>query len=177
MAPRLVGWRVGALLAPFLISSPAWAQPTASFQVSATIVPGCEIGGAPLAPGQSLGAVGTLDFGEHSALTTGPVSATLFQSTALQLACTPSVALTMSLNGGLHAGVSRNLQASAGPGRLAYRLYTDAGRTQELLVNQPVSLSFSNPQAISLSIYGELQLPGNSRPDVYSDTLVVTLAW
>ncbi len=155
----------------------ATAQTTASFQVSAAIVPGCEVNGATPAAGASVGQIGTLDFGTHSALATGQVTATMVRSAGFTLACTPSVALAMTLDGGLHAAGGRNLQAQGGPERIAYRLYSDAAFSQELLTGQAVPLAFSTPSSVALPVYARLTLPGNARPAVYSDTVVVTLAW
>ena len=72
-----------------------------SFQVSATITPGCLIvgGGANY---------GTLAYGSYSALATSTVTAALTGGVTLQ--CTPGVALSMSVDGGLYSSTGRNLQ-------------------------------------------------------------------
>lgn len=158
------------------LAAPAAAQTSASFQVSATIVPGCEINGSPPTAGQNIGQMGSLDFGEHSALETGAVSASLTQNAGLALRCTPSVTLTMTLGAGLHAENSRNLQAPGG-GRIAYDLYNDPGFTQQLGVDQPVPISFAGPDVITLPIYGRLALAPGNPPGTYTDTVIVTLAW
>lgn len=165
----------GICLSLFLIT-PASAQTSASFQVSATIVPGCEINGSPPVAGQGVGQVGVLDFGTHSALDTGPISVSLAQNAGLTFRCTPAVALTMALGGGLHAGNSRNVQETGGA-RLAYRLFRDAGFTQELAADQPIAVSFSGSGAVALPIYATLNLGAGNRPGTYTDTVVVTLAW
>jgi len=158
------------------LATSATAQTSASFQVSATIVPGCEINGSPPTAGQGIGQAGVLDFGSHSALETGQISVSLAQNGGLTFRCTPTVALTMALGGGLHAGSSRNVQGPGGA-RLAYNLFRDAGFTQQLAVDQPVPISFSGPGAIALPIYGRLNLGTANRPGTYTDTVVVTLAW
>lgn len=171
--------RIGSVLSVCLslcLAAPAAAQTSASFQVNATIVPGCEINGSPPVAGQNIGGLGTLDFGSHSALATGPVSTSLAPNAGLTLSCTPSVTLTMSLGNGLHAAGVRNLQEPGG-GRIAYRLYRDAAFSQETLANQAFSVSFSGAGAIALPIFGRLTLPGNSSPGTYTDTVIVTLAW
>lgn len=165
-----------SLILILFLAEPAGAQTSASFQVSATIVPGCEINGSPPTPSQSVGQAGALDFGNHSALETGPVSVALAQNAGLTFRCTPSVALTMALGGGLHAGNSRNVQEPGGR-RIAYSLFRDPAFTQQLAVNQPVPVSFSGSGAIALPIYGRLSLGAGNRPGTYTDTVVVTLAW
>lgn len=159
------------------LASPALAGTTASFQVSATVVPGCEINGSAPAPSQNLGQLGTLNFGTHSALGTDTVTAVLVRNSGITLSCTPTVSLTMSLDGGQHAATTRNLQAAGGTERVAYRLYRDPGFGQELLANQGYGITFSDPYAVPLPIYGRLDLPGVRRPDVYRDTVTVTLTW
>lgn len=166
-----------AYLASWLFVPAAAAETSATFQVSATVVPGCEVNGSTPAPGASVGQIGTLDFGSHPALATGQVTATMVRSAGFTLACTPSVALSMTLDGGLHAAGGRNLQAQGGPERIAYHLYGDAAFSQELLTGQAFPLTFSNPSAVAMPVYARLTLPGNARPAVYADTVVVTLAW
>lgn len=170
--------RTGSLcLALGLLISEARAETTASFQLSATVVEGCEINAALPANGQDIGQIGTIDFGSHSALSTETITAALVRNAGISLSCTPSVSLSMTLDGGLHADAARNLQHVGGPERIAYRLYGDASFTQELTANQPTPISFSNPEAIALPIYGQLTLPGDKPPGVYSDTVMLTLTW
>lgn len=176
LSGTVLGGGVLGICLSLCLTAPAAAETSASFQVSATIVPGCEINGSPPVAEQSVGGLGTLDFGEHSALATGMVSTSLAQNADLTLNCTPSVALTMSLGGGLHTAGARNLQEPGG-GRIAYRLYRDAAFGQELLANQFFPVSFAGPGAIALPIYGRLTLAGDSRPGTYTDTVIVTLAW
>ena len=176
------GRAAAACLVPWLVPQAAVADTSASFLASAKIEAGCEINGVVPAANASVGQIGTLAFGTHSALATGPVTATMVQNGGFKLSCTPSVGLTMSLDGGQHGGSQgsalRNLQApGTGADRIEYRLYRDAGFSQELQAGQPYPIIFSNPLAITLPIYGRLILPGNRRPEVYSDTVVVTLTW
>lgn len=160
-----------------LVPSAAYAVTSASFQVSAIVVSGCEINGDLATGGELLGRVGTIDFGTHSALATGNITANMVQNSALTLSCTPGVALTMSLNGGLHATSSRNLQASGSAATIPYRLYRDAGLNQEFTINQAVSVTFADPQSIALPVYGQITLSGDKPPDTYSDTILLTLSW
>lgn len=166
-----------ACLAPWLLATPAAAETSAAFQVSASVVPGCEVNGGTPAPGASVGQIGTLDFGTHSALDTGQVTATMVRNAGFTLACTPTVALSMTLDGGLHTAGQRNLQAQDGAERIAYRLYRDAAFSQEFLTGQAVPVAFGTPSNVALPVYARLTLPGNARPAVYSDTVIVTLAW
>lgn len=176
------GRAAAACLCPWILPQAAVADTSASFLVSAKIEAGCEVNGVVPAAGANVGQIGTLAFGEHSALATGPVTATMVQSGGFHLACTPTALPTMTLDGGLHGGSAgsalRNLESPAGAAeRIAYRLYRDAGFSQELLAGQAYAVPLGTPLAITLPIYGRLTLAGNRRAAVYSDTVVVTLTW
>lgn len=145
--------------------------------MTASVVDGCEINGALPANGQAVGEIGVLDFGSHSALAIETVTASLTSAAGLMLQCTPGVTLTMSTDGGLHDDGTRNLQDTAGTSRLPYRLYQDAGFSQEMLAGQASAVSFTAGEPVALLIYGRLSLTGTLPPGTYDDTVVVTLNW
>jgi spore coat protein U-like protein len=91
--------------------------------------------------------------------------------------CTPSVSLSMAVDGGRHADGGRHLQAEGGESRLAYALYRDVGFSQELAIDQPYPVNFSGSGPITHSIFGRVMLPGERLAGTYSDTVVVTLSW
>lgn len=159
------------LLLWLLSGGTGWSLPTQTFQVSASIVAGCVISGT------NTGVFGTLNFGSHSGVESGGASASFVQSTTLNLACTPGTTLSMSINGGSNYTTSRNLKLANFSNTVPYTLYTNASHTTAIPVNQPVALSYSNSNNITLPIYGLLQLPGATRAGVYTDTLTVTLSW
>lgn len=160
---------LGVLLACGLaVPLPLSAVTSQSFQVSATVTPGCLVVGA----GANYGA---LAFGSYSALATSTVTAALTAGVTLQ--CTPGVALSMSVDGGLHNSSGRNLQLNSGSARVAYQLFRDAAFSQSLGVSQSVSVTYSDANNISLPIYGRVVLPGNQPGGTYSDTLQVQLTW
>ncbi|ATZ12689.1 Csu type fimbrial protein [Erwinia amylovora] len=155
-----------------LFSSNGWTLPTQSFAVNAAIVNGCVVSGT------NTGVYGTLDFGSLPAIGTYSANASLVQNATITLACTPGTALSMSINGGSHyASGSRNLQRTGGTNRVAYSLYSNAGLTTAIPVNQSVALSYSNANNIILPVYGHLQVTGVNTAGSYTDTLTVTLSW
>ncbi|XBS69704.1 spore coat U domain-containing protein [Acerihabitans sp. KWT182] len=160
-----------AVLASLYVG-PARALPTQSFQVSASIVAGCQIQGGG-------GVWGTLDFGSHSALDSRSVGTGLVQNAGLLIACTPGTTLSISLDGGRYYTTTRNLGQANGNDSVAYRLYTSAGYSpaSEIPVNQSITVNFSNAANITLPIYGLLQLDGTHRAGTYTDLLSVTLSW
>ena len=162
-----VGLRL-LLACALAVPLPLSAVTTQSFQVSATITPGCLVVGA----GTHYGA---LSYGSHSALASNSVTAALSGGVTLQ--CTPGVTLSMSVDGGLHSSTGRNMQLNSGSARVAYQLFRDAAFSQSLGVSQSVNVSYSDASSISLPIYGRVQLPGNQPGGTYSDTLQVQLSW
>ncbi|WES70676.1 spore coat U domain-containing protein [Superficieibacter sp. HKU1] len=149
------------------------AVTTQSFQVNASIVPGCSvIGGAG-------GELGTLNFGTRSGVTSGPISTRFVPDTALSLACTPGVALSMSINGGQHYTTVRNLQRTDGTEQVPYRLYSSSSLAadSEIGVNQAVTVPLNDTNNVALTLFGVAQLTGLNPAGVYNDRLTVTLSW
>ena len=161
-------WLKALLACAFAVPLPLSAVTSQSFQVSATVTPGCLIVGA----GPNYGA---LAYGSYSALATGMVSAALTSGVILQ--CTPGVTLSMSVDGGLHSSTGRNMQHNSSSARVGYQLFRDAAFSQSLGISQSVTVSYSDATTISLPIYGRVQLPGNQPGGTYSDTLQVQLSW
>ncbi|WP_313082391.1 spore coat U domain-containing protein [Atlantibacter sp.] len=162
-----------ALVIGLLIALPGGAVTTQSFQVNATIAAGCSV-----ASGVS-GVFGTLDFGSHSGVDNRRVTTGFVPNTALNLACTPGVTLSMAIDGGQHYGSVRNLQRANGAERVPYRLYSAASlaANSEIGVNQAVTVSYTNSNNITLPIFAAAQLTGMSPAGTYSDQLTVTLSW
>lgn len=171
MAAVQRGMHTACGLALLIGSVSAWSLPTATFQVSASVVAGCVVSGT------NTGVFGTLNFGTQSGVASSSASAALAQSTTLTLACTPGTALSMSINGGSNYTSTRNLKHTSNTNTVAYSLYTNAAHTVPIPVNTPVALSYSNANNIVLPIYGLLTLPGPTRAGTYTDTLTVTLSW
>ena len=97
-----------ALIVGLLLIPAAGAVTSQSFKVSATIVPGCAV-----ATGSG-GLLGTLDFGTHNGVESAPVSTSFVPNGALSIACTPGVALSMSINGGQNYSTVRRMKRSNG---------------------------------------------------------------
>jgi spore coat protein U-like protein len=161
-----------------LFTSVAKAADTATFAVSAQIVPGCTLIGSQQTSGINFG---TLNFGSHAATTSGQVGAFVTGGSALQLDCTPGIQLNVSIDGGLHAsnsGTQRNLVRNSGTGAIVYSLYTTPAATTAIPVGQSVAVTVPSSGVIDLPIYGRATLPGTGlSAGVYTDTLQVTLTW
>lgn len=166
------GAAAGLLL--FSSSLLALTTTTQNFKVSATITPGCSVVTG------SGGALGTLNFGTHTGVESSRVSTQFVPNASLSLACTPGVALSMSIDGGQHLVSSmRNLQRSGGTNLVPYQLYSSSSLAANSLIgiNQSVSVAYTDSNNISLTLYGAAQLTGFSPAGNYSDQLTVTLSW
>ncbi|MBA6114905.1 spore coat U domain-containing protein [Pseudomonas sp. NC26] len=167
MREGLAGCLVGLGL---LLATPLDAATTSTFQVSAQIVAGCLVVGG-------VTSYGVLNFGTQSALSTGILSTSL-GGTTVTFQCTPGVTLSMRLDGGQNpASGTRNLKRNDGTQVLAYQLYRDAAYTQALGIGQSVTVSYSDPMAIKLPVYGRTQLSGTLPAGTYSDVVQVTVSW
>ena len=156
-----------ALIVGLLMAPAAEAVTSQSFKVSATIVPGCAV-----ATGSG-GVLGTLDFGTHNGVESAPVSTSFVPNGALSIACTPGVALSMSINGGQNYSTVRRMKRSNGADVVGYRLYSSSS----LAANQAIPVTYSNSNNIALPLFGVALLTGFSPAGTYSDQLTVTLSW
>lgn len=156
----------------------AQSLPQSTFQVSATITEGCLVNGSGQSGG-NVGELGQLDFGTASALSEAVQVASVVQTGGVVLDCTPGIALTMRVDGGLHAaGGTRRLERSGGGETLTYALFTDAGLQQPIGIDEPVSFDVdTGSTTVALPVYGRLALPGNVPAGSYTDRLTVTLEW
>ncbi|MCO7520711.1 MULTISPECIES: spore coat U domain-containing protein [unclassified Pseudomonas] len=146
------------------------AATSSTFQVSAQIVAGCLVVGG-------VTAYGVLDFGTRSALSTATLSSAL-GGTTVTFQCTPGVALSMSLDGGQNSAAgTRNLKRTGGTQLLAYQLFRDAAFSQSLGIGGSVALSYSDPTAIKLPVYGRTALTGTLPAGTYTDVVQVTVSW
>ena len=120
---------------------------------------------------------GTLDYGTQSALSTSTLSTSL-GGTTVTFQCTPGVAMNMSVDGGQNsASGTRNLKRTSGTQLLAYQLYRDAAYSQTLGIGTSVAVSYSDPTAIKLPVYGRVQLSGTLPAGTYTDVVQVTVTW
>jgi len=153
-----------------LLATPVNAATSSTFQVSATITAGCLVVGG-------VTSYGVLNYGTQSALSIGILSTSL-GGTTVTFQCTPGVSLSMSLDGGQNAASgTRYLKRSGGTQVLAYQLYQDAGYSQSLGIGQSAVVSYSDPTAIKLPVYGRTQLTGTLPAGTYTDVVQVTVTW
>lgn len=157
----------------FFPAAQALTVTSKSFQVGATITPGCSVT-------SGTGAVfGTFNFGTRTGVESGIASAAFVPNGSLSLACTPGVTLSMTIDGGQNYTSVRRMVRSGGTNAVPYRLYTSSSlaASSEILVNQAVTVAYSNSNNITLPLFGAAQLTGFSPAGTYTDQLTVTLSW
>lgn len=170
---------MAGMLAVMLTGGSVWAATSASFEVSADIVAGCAVDG--VGTSGDAGLIGTLDFGHDTTLSTASHSAVLSENRAITVRCTPGVTFYLAVDGGLHSSSGvRNLQmGTSTTDRLAYRLFSDAGMTDEIGIgqNRSILVTAAAMNDVWLPIHARLALPGGTAAGTYTDTLLITLTW
>ncbi|MHC6225650.1 Csu type fimbrial protein [Pseudomonas sp. X10] len=152
------------------------SQAAISGQVQAklNIASGCEVNSVVSGNANDFG---TLDFGNTSPTWTNVLTAELATSGggSLEVTCDSGVgAFNVSIDGGLQGG--RELTTSAGSDTVEYKVFQDAGRTQEFVVNTPVSYAVTSGNPVSVPVYGAISPNGTAKTaGLYTDTLTMTV--
>lgn len=143
---------------------PAWAQSSATFSVTATVLPSCTVIGG-----------GTLAFG---IVTPGNQSDGTVSVTAT---CTVGTPYTLSLNAGTGSGATMTQRRmTSGADTLAYGLYRDAGRSQpwgDGTGGSSTVTSTGTGLAQSFTVYGRVPSSATATVGVYLDTITVTATY
>lgn len=165
-------------IAVALLPVRADAATSQTFDVTATVTPGCLVDG--LGASGNAGQIGTLNFGTASTFSTQQRTATSTTGQTMRLRCTQGVTLRMTIDGGTHSSSGqRNLQRAATTSRIPYTLCRDAACTLPIAIGTAytTAITTTNSEDVRLPIYATLTLPGTLPPGTYTDTLTVTLAW
>jgi spore coat protein U-like protein len=150
---------------------------TAAFAVNATVQTGCMVVGNVT---QTTGiAFGLLDFGTQSAVAGTVATASLSASggTMAQVQCTPGAAVSVAMDGGLHAvGSQRRLKTTSNH-YLPYTLFVSSAMTTPYPSGVNVPIAVGN-NTINLPVFGIATPPGTGLPaGQYTDTVQVVFSW
>lgn len=163
-----------AALAVFFVTAAAADLKTATVDVTATLQPAC------LAGTTSSGAVsfGTLNFGNQVFLTRSVgVSATAIGAGAIDIKCNAGVAYKVLLSAGNSGSVADRRMTRAETGEtIRYNLFVDAAYAVVWDNQTGVSATATGSTEI-LPVYGRINPQPTPSPGVYSDTILVTVAW
>ncbi len=136
---------------------------TTNFTVQIRILDSCTVG-----------TPATLDFGSQSALT-----ASQDQTTSIQVTCSLTTPYHIGLNQGVNgASVStRKMKGSTSADTVSYALYSNALRTSNWgeTVSMDTVDSIGTGLPVSHLVYGRVPAQTTPRPDIYTDTITVTV--
>lgn len=126
-------------------------------QVSATVLPSCNVEAAPLAFGAFAAGADQVD-----------------TQSAIRLDCTPDLAFTVAMDEGRNG--NRQMTGEGSGALLGYDIYTDAARTRRWGGRGAGALSAVAPGdgRVEYAVYGRLDAK-NASADRYSDVVTVTV--
>ncbi len=135
---------------------------TASFQVMAVIQANCTLSSTPLA------------FGTYTGALTNATS-------TLTINCTRNTAYNVGLSAGMATGATVTTRKMSGPGSalLAYKLFRDAGHTQNWgnTVGTNTQPGTGTGSAQPLTVYGQIPPAQVTAPGSYADTITATVTY
>lgn len=154
-------------LAALTIPSTQAATDTANLSVQLIVSSSCAIG-----------TVSNLNFGTAAT----PLTANIDVSTSLDVTCSNGTTYDIGLNAGTTAGgsIATRLMFNAGNGEdVAYRMYTDAGRTANWgnTVGADTVNATGNGASQSYTIYGRVPPQTTPTAATYTDTVTVTVTY
>ncbi len=176
---RLAGAALLAGATTLFGATPAQAGSAAgTIAVSLNVTDACLVNGASSYT-TSLGQVGAITFADQPGLF-GNTDASLVATGgggAISVLCSPGLSPTLTIGSGAHdSGGLHHL--AAGSNQVAYHLFTDSGRSNEISIGQALSLGTTTTTAINVPIYARTNSGGVVMPSgAYTDTVQVTLAW
>jgi spore coat protein U-like protein len=158
-------------------AAPAFADTsTGTIAVALKVTNACVVNGAT-SPAANLGSLGAIQFPDQPGIF-GNVDGQLVGSLGtLQVQCSPSVSPVLTIGSGANDAAGKRQMAS-NANTVAYRLFSDSARTNEIGIGQQLSLGTMSTAAVSVPIYarvtsaGQILAAGN-----YTDTVQVTLTW
>ncbi|MHC5226624.1 Csu type fimbrial protein [Ignatzschineria sp. LJL83] len=144
-----------------------------TIQVSARVEQGCLMNDVIVRSAEDIGQLGTLNFGTFHTSDSGIKEAVFSQTANFNLKCTPGTTVSMSID----AGENESRRMKHRDQYIPYRLFKDAGRLQEIGIDQNIALPFDSTGNVAISFYGEAALEANMGAGVYQDTLIVTFSY
>jgi spore coat protein U-like protein len=167
-----------AALAAALTATPALAQnATGTIAVALTVSNACLVNGSN-APASDLGTVGNIRFPDQPGIF-GDIDAQLAVAGggALSVQCSPNATPTITVGGGANESDGTRHMAMGGR-TVAYRLYADQQRQDEITPGETLALGTAGATAISVPIYARVNSNGQLlAAGTYRDTVQVTLSW
>lgn len=158
--------RIALTAAVLLGSATAYASTsiTTTFQAKVTIAASCVIGGAT-----------TLDFG-----TPGLLTANVDQTSTISVQCSNTTPFNVGLDKGTNGtSVTNRLMKGTTAATIQYSIYSDSGRTSNWgnTIGTDTVASTGTGSSQSFTVYGRIPPQTTPAPDVYTDTVTVTVTY
>ena len=140
-------------------------------------MPNCSLSIKDFTPQSNIGSLGSIQFPDQPGIF-GNVDGQLVGSLgALQVQCSPNVAPALTIGSGANDSAGKRRLTSNG-NTVAYRLFSDAARTNEIAIGQQLALGTMSTAAVTVPIYARVNSNGQIlAAGAYSDTVQVTLTW
>ena len=171
---------ISLALAGGVAVSPARAgSSNGTIGVALNVSSACAVNGGSQTSG-SLGQIGSIAFADQPG-TFGNVDATMVASggagNAISVLCSPGLTPSLTIGSGAHDANSTHYLASGG-NQVAYHLYSDSSRNNEITIGQAISLGTASTTALTQPIYARVNSGGQVlAAGAYTDTVQVTLSW
>lgn len=176
---RISTFLASAAAAMFAVAAatPAFADTsTGTIAVALNVTNACVVNGAG-SPSASLGSLGTIQFPDQPGIF-GNVDGQLVGSLGtLQVQCSPNVSPVLTIGSGANDNAGKRRLAANG-NTVAYRLFSDSARANEIGIGQQLPLGVMTTAAVSVPIYARVTSAGQLlAAGSYTDTVQVTLTW
>ena len=164
---------VAVLVLPWVLVSPALAEMSKPFPITALVVNGCSV----VTDGS--GRWGTIDLGTTPGAAGATIQSSLVSAGGAGIAidCTPGVSAALAADGGDNAVAGgRFLKLAGGTATIPYQLYADGSSTP--WTTGTVSLPFTPSTGRRLvPVRSVATLSAPTPAGTYTDTVRVTLTW
>lgn len=177
LSHTLRSFAIAAAAATAVVASPAFAgSSSGTIGVTLNVTSACVVNGGTTVQ-SNVGSMGTIAFADQPGIF-GNVDGELVGSLGqLQVQCSPGVAPALTIGAGANDAGGRRYMAANGR-QVAYRLFSDTQRTNEIGIGQQIALGTATSTAISVPIYARVTSAGTVlAAGSYSDTVQVTLTW
>lgn len=164
-------------IAGIAAATPAYAsQSVGTIDLELNVTNACVVNGATSVQ-SNVGSTGKILFADQPGTFTSVDGQLVGSVGALSVQCSPGASPTLTVGSGANDSNGSRYLAS-GASTVAYRLFTDSGRTNEIAIGQQLALGTATSSAISVPIYARAVNNGTMLPaGKYTDTVQVTLSW
>lgn len=147
-----------------------------TISVTLNITSACVVNGAAALQANA-GSVGTIQFPDQPGIFASADGQLVGSLGTLQVLCSPGVTPALTVGSGANDAAGKRYLASGG-NSVAYKLFTDSGRTNEITIGQQLSLGTATTSAINVPIFARVSSGGAVlAAGSYADTVQVVLSW